>query len=82
MITFISSDNSGNVLDGSYSYDWQLSGDGGANWTTVATNADYKITTAEGDRIALELFYNFLFVGILRQLLNIIYIILPKLSLN
>ncbi len=48
--TAVDADNSGNVLDGSYSYDWQLSGDGGSNWTTVATNADYKITTADVDK--------------------------------
>ena len=48
--TAVDADNSGNVLDGSYSYDWQLSGDGGSSWATVATNADYKITTADVDK--------------------------------
>ncbi len=48
--TAVDADNSGNVLDGSYSYDWQLSDNGGESWTTVASDEDYKITTADVDK--------------------------------
>ena len=48
--TAVDADNASGALAGSYNYKWQLSGDGGSSWTTVATNADYKITTADVDK--------------------------------
>ena len=48
--TAVDADNASGALAGSYNYKWELSGDGGSSWTTVATNADYKITTADVDK--------------------------------
>ena len=40
-------DNANGALAGSYNYQWQLSDNGGASWSTVATDANYKITTSD-----------------------------------
>ena len=48
--TAVDADNASGALSGIYSYDWQLSDDGGANWTTVATDADYTIRSADVDK--------------------------------
>ncbi len=48
--TAVDADNDSGALTGSYNYKWQLSDDGGADWTTVATDADYTIRLADVDK--------------------------------